>query len=198
MLSTNMITSFATAATLVFLYLTWKQVREAQEDAERPHVTIGLYMRSDTDRVLFITNGGKSPAIRTRLKLIGVKEGLKVTSQETAKGEFYNLEDNPLFHDGIDLPSGWLYEFLLQRGTTYAEDLEEEKHPRAFTIDIKYESVRGTKYEDSVPISIDAHRYSIVPSATTAEQLGRLRKPLLEALNGIKMELMRIRSSSHD
>jgi hypothetical protein len=193
LLSTDVITSVATSATVVLLYYTLKWSRQASEDAERPHLSVMLSITADTNRVLVIANSGKSTAIKTKLSLVGVKEGLRVASKPTSNHEIYYLDNNPLFSEGADLPVGWLYEFLLMHGEDYANDPDEQKHPRRFTIKARYEALNGTIYEDAITIDISAHRHSIVPPHSSAMRINQLRKTLKEDLASIRREISGIR-----
>lgn len=187
------VTAFATLATVCFLYLAWKQVKYAAEDAERPHISIMLRITSGTNRILVIKNTGKSTAINVRLTLTGVKPGLRVKSQIRRDDEEYCLDDTPLFAHGADVPAGWLYEFLLLHGKTYHEDQEELKHVRKFTIEIRYESLQGTVYEDSISIDIDLHKHGIAPKHTSAERIELLESALIPVLKEMKNEIREIR-----
>lgn len=194
--SANSITAIATVATVILLYYTFKASRQSAEDAERPHISIVLRMTSDTNRVLVITNSGKSTAVDTKLSLVGVKEGLRLATPPNIKHEIYHLDETPLFTTGADLPSGWLYEFRLHHGTTYAADMAEMKHPRRFEIAVRYESLAGTVYEDRVPIDIDAHKHSLVPTHSASANIHILTEKLVPVLRDIKTELQWIRRNS--
>lgn len=192
-LSTDVLIAVTTALTVVLLYYTLKLSKRAAEDAERPHISVTLRITPDTNRVLVITNSGKSTAIKAKLSLTGVKQGLRVASRLTSNQETYYLDNNPLFSEGADLPVGWLYEFLLMHGEDYANDPKELMHPRTFTITVRYEALNGTRYEDFITININAHRHSIVPPHSSAMRIEQLRKTLKEELTKIRRELVDVR-----
>lgn len=188
------VTAIATVATVVFLYLAWKQGKYAADDADRPHISIMVRLHPDSYRILVIANTGKSVALNTRLRLHGVKEGLEV---QTPPGDHtrkvLKLLDNPLFTGECDLPAGWVYEFLMQHGKAYTEDTDEQKYPRKFSIDVSLESLGGTKYEYTTPIDINAHMNSIAPMRSTSGRLEVISKEWLPVVMGIKSELGEIR-----
>lgn len=181
-------TALGTFCTVILLYYTLKFSRQSAEDAERPHISIMLRMTSHTNRILVITNSGRTTAKNTRLSLDDVQGNLRVINADN-----YYLDETQLFTTGADLPSGWLYEFFLQHGSTYAADPDGVKHPRRFTIKVNYESLSGTKYEDEIPIDIGAHRHSVVPKHSVAENIHLLTKELIPAITSLHDEVQKIR-----
>lgn len=189
----NTITAGATYVTVVLLYYANKNTRNAQEDSERPHISVELHLKNNTSRVLVIRNVGKSAALQTSFKLSDVKDGLEIEAPLTVTGEAYRLRESPLFMERHDLTPGWQYEFLLRSGKEYKSDPNQHTYPRRFVVHVSYCSLRRTVYEDEFPIDIEAHKHSIVPQKTTGEQVGELRRRLEEELRGIKSELQAIR-----
>jgi hypothetical protein len=186
----NNITATATVTTVILLYLTWKQAKFAADDSERPHITIMIRLHPDTNRVLVISNTGKSVALNSRLRLRDIKDGLELKTPDGSK----TLLENPLFHSECDLPEQWLYEFLLQKGIEYAADTDEQKYPRNFSIDVRFESLNRTIYEYKVPIDISAHKNSLVPKRSVTGQLEIMSKQWLPVVDGINSELQKIRN----
>ncbi|MBN9400322.1 MAG: hypothetical protein J0I17_09130 ['Candidatus Kapabacteria' thiocyanatum] len=191
----NTVTAIATVATVAFLYLAWKQGKYAADDADRPHISIMIRLHPDSYRILVIANTGKSVALNTRLRLHGVKDGLELeTPPGDRTGKVLRLLDNPLFTGECDLPTDWVYEFLMQRGKAYTEDIDEQKYPRRFSIDVSFESLGGTKYEYTIPIDINTHKNSIVPMRSTSGRLEVISKEWLPVVMDIKSELGKIRN----
>ena len=194
----NPIIAIFTALTVLFLFMSWREARHEREDAERPHISIMLRLHPDTNRVLVISNTGKSIALNTRLRLRHVKEGLEVETPFSEHHEKMKLRENPLFTHKSDVPVGWLYEFLLPDGKEYREDEEEKFHPRMFSIDISFESLTGTEYSYNAPVDVNAHKHSIVPSRSTAQRLEVISSELLPVIKKIASELESIKRAMKD
>lgn len=112
-----------TSLPVILPFLAWRDARHTKDEAERPHISIMLRLTSDTYRVLIIANSGRSIALNCRLRLRGGEHGLTVETPEFDDDGTLRIIDNPPFDSNAELPAGWMYEFLLQDGEAYAEDL---------------------------------------------------------------------------
>lgn len=189
----DLIAGIMTSLTVILLFLAWRDAQHTKDDAERPHISIMLRLTSDTYRVLVITNSGKSVALNCQLRLRGVKHGLNVETPTPDNDRTLKIVDNPLFNNSAELPAGWMYEFLLQDGKAYAGDPQEEVHPRKFSVDVSFESLRGTRYEYSVPIDINAHKHSMVPQQSVSGRLEIIAKEWFPVVKDIRTELASLR-----
>jgi len=133
-------------------------------DSNRPVISVTVWMRSDTIRILKISNVGKSPAFNLKLKL---DKNFKLYGSRNR-----NLMDSYLFTNTISVFSQEMKViFALAHGTELRDSSPDDtERPLVFSIDASYE-FHGQEFTEKHVIDLRLFENSMVDDDFTITRL---------------------------
>jgi len=167
------ITAFLAAVSAIATLLQAVEIQKQRENLERPYVTAYFDGTSNGAISLVIENSGNSPALDVTFKF-------DPSPVDFAKRP---LNEISLFSNPISfLPAGKVIRQIIDAGYRFLEDGK----PTKFSVAIKYSSIFGDNFDDSIEHDLAYLKQATLPGKTTEDYLKKISEELEKLSQHIK------------